>query len=125
MQNADIAPVLIAGAPARSRVVGGLRDAICQGLLTPGSRLNERELCESYDVYAPSFAKGCATRGQGFVTIETNRGAVVAGIFYTDAETCSRFAERWSRWPAHYLRAEARSNTSAPWPRPPRAPRRP
>lgn len=87
MQDAAIAPVLIAGAPARSRVVGALRDAICQGLLTPGSRLNERELCESYDVSRTVVREGLRQlEGEGFVTIETNRGAVVAGISYTDAE---------------------------------------
>ncbi len=96
-----------AAAPARTRLVSGVRDAISRGLLEPGSRLNERELCETYDVSRTVAREGLRQlEGEGFVTIEANRGAVVAAISYTDAEhlfelrgaleslACSLFARR-------------------------------
>jgi DNA-binding GntR family transcriptional regulator len=87
MRATPSTPVLTAAAPARTRLVDGVRDAICQGLLEPGSRLNERELCESYDVSRTVVREGLRQlEGEGFVTIEVNRGAVVAEISYTDAE---------------------------------------
>lgn len=77
----------IAAAPARTRLVNGVREAIAQGELSPGSRLNERELCENYDVSRTVVREGLRQlEGEGFVTIEPNRGAVVATISYTDAE---------------------------------------
>ena len=87
MQESVIAPVLTDATPARTRLVGGLRDAISQGAYQPGSRLNERELCESYDVSRTVVREGLRQlAGEGFITLEANRGAVVAEISYTDAE---------------------------------------
>jgi DNA-binding GntR family transcriptional regulator len=107
MQATAVPPTLTAAAPARARLVGGLRDAISEGLLKPGSRLNERELCETYDVSRTVVREGLRQlEGEGFVTIEANRGAVVAAISYTDAVhlfevrgaleslACSLFARR-------------------------------
>lgn len=87
MQETTAASPASPAAPARTRLVGGLRDAISQGLLTQGTRLNERELCESYDVSRTVVREGLRQlEGEGFVTIEANRGALVAKISYTDAE---------------------------------------
>lgn len=87
MQETSSAPPLVAAAPARSRLVGGLRTAISQGVFKPGARLSERELCESYGVSRTVVREGLRQlEGEGFVTIEANRGALVAEISYTDAE---------------------------------------
>jgi DNA-binding GntR family transcriptional regulator len=96
-------------APARSRLVTGVRQDISDGRLTPGTRLNERELCEFYDVSRTVVREGLRQlEGEGFVTIEAHRGAVVASISYQDAEhlfemrgalealACSLFARRGS-----------------------------
>ncbi|MGV9798532.1 GntR family transcriptional regulator [Mycobacterium sp. NPDC003449] len=107
MQEITVAPSVTAAAPARTRLVGGLRDAISHGLLKQGTRLNERELCESYDVSRTVVREGLRQlEGEGFVTIEANRGALVAKMSYSDAEhlfevrgaleslACSLFARR-------------------------------
>lgn len=107
MQQTTTPAAATPAAPARTRLVSGLRDAISHGLLKQGSRLNERELCESYDVSRTVVREGLRQlEGEGFVTIEANRGALVATISYTDAEhlfevrgaleslACSLFARR-------------------------------
>jgi DNA-binding GntR family transcriptional regulator len=94
-------------APARTRFIASLRHAIGEGLLKPGSRLSERELCESYEVSRTVVREGLRQlEGEGLVTIESNSGASVANISYTDAEhlfevrgaleslACSLFARR-------------------------------
>lgn len=94
-------------APARIRLVSGLRDAISHGLLKPGERLNERELCEAHNVSRTVVREGLRQlEGEGFVTIEANRGALVTKISFSDAEhlfevrgaleslACSLFARR-------------------------------
>jgi len=94
-------------APARTRFVANLRGAISEGLHKPGSRLNERELCESYEVSRTVVREGLRQlESEGLVTIEPNAGALVADISYTDAEhlfevrgaleslACSLFARR-------------------------------
>lgn len=93
--------------PARAQLVGGVRAAISEGSLEPGTRLNERELCESYGVSRTVVREGLRQlAGEGFVTIETHRGAVVSSISFSDAEhlfemrgalealACSLFARR-------------------------------
>jgi len=101
----------VASAPApaspRARLVNALRDAISDGRLKPGTRLNERQLCETYDVSRTVVREGLRQlEGENFITVEANRGAIVAKISYTDAEhlfevrgaleslACSLFARR-------------------------------
>ncbi|ANW62652.1 GntR family transcriptional regulator [Mycolicibacterium murale] len=108
-------------APARSRLVSGVRQDISDGRLSAGTRLNERELCELYDVSRTVVREGLRQlEGEGFVTIEAHRGAVVASISYQDAEhlfevrgalealACSLFARRGS---VDCKRALARATT--------------
>ncbi|MCF8569072.1 GntR family transcriptional regulator [Gordonia sp. HY002] len=94
-------------APTRRRLAESIRDRISTGVLEPGSRLNERELCEDFDVSRTVVRETLRQiEAEGFVTIEPNRGAVVVTVSYADAEqmfelresleslACSLFARR-------------------------------
>ena len=94
-------------APTRRRLAASIRDRISTGVLEPGSRLNERELCEDFDVSRTVVRETLRQiEAEGFVTIEPNRGAVVVTVSYADAEqmfevresleslACSLFARR-------------------------------
>lgn len=107
MQESATASTTSTAPPARLRLVNGLRDAISHGVLKQGERLNERELCETYNVSRTVVREGLRQlEGEGFVTIEANRGALVTKISYSDAEhlfevrgaleslACSLFARR-------------------------------
>ncbi|WOC12723.1 GntR family transcriptional regulator [Gordonia sp. MP11Mi] len=104
MSADETAPV---AAPTRQRLATSIRDRISTGMLEPGSRLNERELCEDFDVSRTVVRETLRQiEAEGFVTIEPNRGAVVVTVSYADAEqmfelresleslACSLFARR-------------------------------
>ena len=70
----------------RGRLVSDLRAKIGGGLLSPGLKLNERELCERFGVSRPTVREAMhQLAGEGFVEIEANKGAVVADISYDRA----------------------------------------
>lgn len=94
-------------APTRARLSVGIRTAIIDGEFAPGVRLNERQLCETYQVSRTAVREALRQlEAEGFVTIEANRGARVSTISYTDAQAsfevrgaleslaCSLFAQR-------------------------------
>lgn len=94
-------------ATTRARLAAGIRTAISDGTLAPGSRLNERELCETYNVSRTALRETFRQlEAEGFLTVETNRGAFVTEISYAGAEAlfevrgalealaCKLFAER-------------------------------
>ena len=75
------------GAPTRARLAAAIRDAIGDGTFAPGTRLNERELCENFGVSRTVVRETLRQlEAEGFIAIEANRGAVVPTISYTDAE---------------------------------------
>jgi DNA-binding GntR family transcriptional regulator len=94
-------------APTRARLAVAVRAAIGDGTFPPGSRLNERELCETYGVSRTVVRETLRQlEAEGFVVLEANRGAVVPEISYADAQAlfevrgalealaCSLFAQR-------------------------------
>lgn len=104
--DAEKAAAVVA-APTRRRLAASIRERISAGVLEPGSRLNERELCEDFDVSRTVVRETLRQiEAEGFVTIEPNRGAVVVTVSYADAEqmfevresleslACSLFARR-------------------------------
>ncbi|GAA4641225.1 GntR family transcriptional regulator [Gordonia humi] len=104
MTSDDSAPV---AAPTRQRLATSVRDRISAGVLEPGTRLSERELCEDFDVSRTVVRETLRQlEAEGFLTIEPNRGAVVVTVSYADAEqmfelreslealACSLFAKR-------------------------------
>ena len=98
-----------AAAPTRQRLANSIRERISAGVLEPGARLNERQLCEDFDVSRTVVRETLRQiEAEGFVTIEPNRGAVVVTVSYADAEqmfelrealeslACALFARRGS-----------------------------
>src|SRR3569832_1732542 len=68
-------------------VTAKLRDMIVEGILQPGSRLNERILCEQLMVSrTPLRVAFLSLVGVGLVDIQPNRGAVVAEMTMADIE---------------------------------------
>jgi DNA-binding GntR family transcriptional regulator len=74
-------------APIRQTLADAIRGAIASGEFAPGSRLNERLLCEQFDVSRTVVRETLRQlEAEGFVRLEANRGAVVSTVSYTDAE---------------------------------------
>ena len=73
-------------APVRQQVERALRDAITGGMLAPGRRLIERELCEQLGVSRPSVREAMRQlETEGLVQVQPNRGPVVASLSRQDA----------------------------------------
>ena len=109
-------PAVRAAAPTRSRVAAGIRADISDGTLPPGSKISERDICETYDVSRTVVRETIRQlEAEGFVTVKPNVGAVVAEITYADAQSlfeirgaleslaCSLFAQRGSLANKHRL----------------------
>lgn len=103
-------------APTRSRVAAGIRADISGGKLAPGSKISERDICETYDVSRTVVRETIRQlEAEGFVTVKPNVGAVVAEITYSDAQSlfeirgaleslaCSLFAQRGTLAQKHRL----------------------
>jgi DNA-binding GntR family transcriptional regulator len=86
-------------APARDRltgsrranlhetVVGQLRDIIVEGILAPGARIAERQLCESLGVSRTPLREALKVlASEGLVELLPNRGARVARLDDSDIE---------------------------------------
>jgi DNA-binding GntR family transcriptional regulator len=83
----DVPPSAPSAAPIRQTLADAIRDAIARGEYAPGSRLNERLLCERYDVSRTVVRETLRQlEAEAFVRLEANRGAVVSTVSYTDAE---------------------------------------
>lgn len=68
-------------------VTAKLRDMIVEGLLAPGTRLNERVLCEQLAVSRTPLREAFKTLAvEGLVDLLPNRGAVVAQMSMADIE---------------------------------------
>jgi DNA-binding GntR family transcriptional regulator len=70
-----------------SVVTTTLRDMIVEGALAPGTRLNERILCEQLQVSRTPLREAFKTlAGEGLIEILPNRGAVVVQLSVTDIQ---------------------------------------
>jgi DNA-binding GntR family transcriptional regulator len=82
----DTAPPRSPPAPVERRLLHGqavdvLRDMIMRGELAPGTRLNERQLCERLAISRTPLREALKTlAGEDLVQLLPNRGAVVAAI---------------------------------------------
>ncbi|WP_417251312.1 GntR family transcriptional regulator [Castellaniella sp.] len=71
-------------------VVGHLRNFIVEGVLPPGSKLNERELCERLGISRTPLREALKVlAAEGLVVITPNRGASVFQI--SEGEVCELF----------------------------------
>lgn len=74
-------------APLRRHVEDKLRDAIVSGRFMPGERLRERELVDLFGVSRTSLREALRQiEAEGLITLEPNRGPVVATIGYDEVE---------------------------------------
>lgn len=70
-----------------SAVTSTLRNMIVEGALAPGTRLNERILCEQLQVSRTPLREAFKTlAGEGLIEILPNRGAVVVQLSITDIQ---------------------------------------
>ncbi|ALK97561.1 GntR family transcriptional regulator [Massilia sp. WF1] len=71
-----------------SAAVGArLRDMIVEGVLAPGTRLNERMLCEQLNVSRTPLREAFKTLAvEGLIVLQPNRGAVVAQMSVPEIE---------------------------------------
>jgi DNA-binding GntR family transcriptional regulator len=68
-------------------VTARLRDMIVEGVLAPGTRLNERMLCEQLNVSRTPLREAFKTlAGEGLIQLQPNRGAVVAQMSVSEIE---------------------------------------
>ena len=94
MQNSIIGQGVPSGSPAvpkleRQRlhdtVVDYLRNAIVEAVLTPGTKLNERELCETLGISRTPLREALKVlAAEGLIDIAPNRGASVSKMSETE-----------------------------------------
>ncbi|MGB6659630.1 MAG: GntR family transcriptional regulator [Xanthobacteraceae bacterium] len=74
----------------RSRIIKSLRRAIETGVLEPGARLVERELCEQLKVSRTSLREALGVQAEGILTYSPTRRLSVSVISPADAENAYR-----------------------------------
>ena len=86
-----LASVAQPSASLRSRIIHALRRAIETGVLEPGARLVERDLCEQLQVSRTSLREALGElQAEGILTTSPNRRLTVSVISRTDAENAYR-----------------------------------
>jgi DNA-binding GntR family transcriptional regulator len=89
--SAALAPLQHQSAPLRNKIIAALRGAIEAGVLRPGVRLIERDLCEQLNVSRTSLREALRElQAQGILTHVDNRGLAVAMLTREDAENAYR-----------------------------------
>jgi DNA-binding GntR family transcriptional regulator len=84
--GARLAPLRYEAAPLRNQIINSLRSAIESGLLQPGARLIERDLCEQLNVSRPSLREALRElQALGVLTQTENRGLVVGTLSTEEA----------------------------------------
>ncbi len=86
-----LAPLQQPSASLRSRIILSLRRAIETGVLEPGARLVERDLCEQLQVSRTSLREALGElQAEGILTYSPTRRLSVSVISPTDAENAYR-----------------------------------
>jgi DNA-binding GntR family transcriptional regulator len=84
-------PLVHEPAPLRNKIMNSLRRAIETGLLEPGTRLVEKDLCEKLNVSRTSLREALRQlQAEGILTDLNNRGLTVATVTRSDAENIYR-----------------------------------
>src|SRR5246127_1463287 len=92
MPSQNVVPVLpkVERQRLHDTVVDHLRTFIVEGLLVPGTKLNERELCERLGISRTPLREALKVlAAEGLVEISPNRGATVSRM--TEAEIREMF----------------------------------
>jgi DNA-binding GntR family transcriptional regulator len=88
---AKLAPVRQQWAPLRNKIIAALRNAIEIGILEPGTRLIEKDLCERLDVSRTSLREALRElQAEGVFGQTSSRGLTVNAISHEDAENVYR-----------------------------------
>ena len=86
-----LAPLQQQSAPLRNKIILALRSAIETGLLQPGARLVERDLCEQLNVSRTSLREALRElQAEGVLTHTDNRGLAVVVLSRDDAMNAYR-----------------------------------
>lgn len=85
------APLKQESAPLRNKIIQSLRRAIETGLLQPGARLVEKDLCQQLNVSRTSLREALRQlQAEGILTELNNRGLAVVTVTTQDAENIYR-----------------------------------
>ncbi len=86
-----LAPLQHQSAPLRNKIIMALRNAIELGLLQPGQRLVEMDLCEQLSVSRTSLREALRElQAEGILEQSSNRGLSVSAVSVEDAENIYR-----------------------------------
>ena len=89
--NESLVPIRVESAPLRSKIIEAIRDAIEHGILKPGSRLIEKDLCERLEVSRTSLREALRElEAEGIVARVSARGLTVVKISLHDAANIYR-----------------------------------
>jgi DNA-binding GntR family transcriptional regulator len=86
-----LSPVRHQPAPLRSKIIAALRSAIETGVLAPGTRLIEKDLCDQLNVSRTSLREALRElQAEGIFEPESARGITIATISREEAENAYR-----------------------------------
>lgn len=89
--GARMAPLIQQAAPLRNRIISALRGAIETGILVPGQRMIEKDLCEQLSVSRTSLREALREiQAEGVLQYNSSRGLSVAEISIEDAQNIYR-----------------------------------
>jgi DNA-binding GntR family transcriptional regulator len=89
--GARLAPLQQASAPLRNKIIAALRSGIETGLLVPGQRLIEKDLCEQLSVSRTSLREALRElQAEGILEYNSSRGLSVSAISIEDAKNIYR-----------------------------------
>lgn len=90
-KTGSLAPIQFQSAPLRAKIIESMRRAIERGVLRPGDRLVEKELCEQLGVSRTSLREALRElEAEGIVAQLGARGLTVVKISRRDAENIYR-----------------------------------
>ena len=88
---AKLAPLSHQSAPLRNKIIAALRSAIETGILTPGTRLIEKDLCDQLDVSRTSLREALRElQAEGIFEQGSARGLTINTLSREDAENAYR-----------------------------------
>jgi DNA-binding GntR family transcriptional regulator len=86
-----LAPLRQPSAPLRNQIIAALRAAIETGVLAPGQRLIEKDLCEQLAVSRTSLREALRElQAEGILEYSSSRGLAVAAVSIEDAKNIYR-----------------------------------
>ena len=87
MIDNELVPLRNEAAPLRNKIIVALRRAVETGVLVPGQRLVEKDLCARLNVSRTSLREALRQlQAEGILTDATGRGLAVVQVSYADAE---------------------------------------